>query len=158
MYHHGILEGVVKKLEIAVGLTVEVADADVGAALEESGIREADGKTARIFAQVAVDGVEIAGRGENLVVEAFVEHMGKTGPIVDRHFEESELSAEDFIETTFHRQEDMQMVRHEGILQDAQCRMDGGDFAETILDSFAERRSFDVRAAGRAGGDAPIAG
>lgn len=157
MAHYSILEGIAEKLEIAVCLTVKVTDTDIATAFEETGIREADGKAAGIFAQVAEDSAEVTGCGENLVVEAFFEYVVKTAPVVDRHLEGGELPAEDFIEWTFHRQENMHMIRHEGVLQYAQRRMNGGDVAEAILDRSAERRGLDIRAAGGTRGDASVA-
>ncbi len=92
MDYHCILEGVFKQLEITVGLTVRVSDSDIAAPLEKIRIcGESDGEAPGIFPQILVDGVKIAAKGENLVIEALSEDAWEPRPLVDHHLKSGQF-------------------------------------------------------------------
>lgn len=152
-----LFEGVVNELEVAVSLAGVSGDGQIVEAAEEIGVGTPFGESPGIVADVVVEGLEGAVGFEDLVVEAFVEDVGDAGEVVDGGFEAGDGHAEGRFGAVLDMKQEVEVIRHDGILVDAGRGFDFMEFAERRFDGVASRRCAEKGGAGVAAGDFHVA-
>ena len=158
MDYHLALERVAEQADVAVGLIGAPRYGQAVAAGEELGVPESEGESHGVLTDIAGDGIEAAVGQDDLVVEAALEDAVGEGVIVDAHLERRYLAAEDLIEFGLDVEGDMQVVGHEGVLEEAERGMDVAEFAQGPFDGGADRGGLEIGGASRADGDIAVAG
>lgn len=116
MDNHCLFEGIVKQMEIAIGLIADASDIEATDTPEEIGPAAAHSKPVRILANVAEETIQGAGRFLNLVIKSIVKHAIHPGCFIDCNFEAGYNTAENFLRRIGDEQKNMDMIRHQGVL------------------------------------------
>ena len=135
--HYLILERAVEELEIAESLIICAGDIQIVDAPEVFRMGFAHCQPARIVAQISKEGVERAVAAQYLVIVAILENACFADSVIDGGFQSGYQQANRLRERLIHRQNEMNMIRHHRILQQACFWLEIGDIIDPVSHDLA---------------------
>lgn len=123
MHDNLFFEGIVKQLKVAVSAIGRASDLQGGDSPERLGTGKPNSKPVWVLPEVSVDCVELAVRADNLVIEPFLKDLLLLRELINHNLESGKLTTENIVEFRFNRKKNMEMVGHEGILEQAEGGM-----------------------------------
>lgn len=147
-------KGIVKQLQVAIGLHCHISNFQVVYTSEKFGILSADCKTVWILTNVVEDGLKRFSRHEDAVVEVVdegcgVEVGGRTPILMDEHLHFANNVAQMQLGGSSDEQKDVHMVGHHAVLQHSHCRVDLRQKTDAFLNDRAKRAACHAHAVGQ---------
>ena len=136
------LERITQKKRIAVSLAAGLSESQGAQPPEIFGPRPSDRQAVRILADILEQPVETAVGFQNLIIEPLLKNWLSASRTVYGDFEPRYYTSQGFRHRTGHKKQDMQMVRHNGVLKDPYGRLYERQPVNLIADGASRGRAY----------------
>ena len=156
MDYYRSFKWILQQLKIAVGLPLGPFDFKIIQTLEEERILDSFQQSFGVFLDIIDDGLKFVGREQIAVVKVGGEDVGYFGErcpyqLSGLHFHHSDISSESTRKIIAGKDGEMDMIRHDDILENLQGWVEIWEVEDLLLDNFSDNCSGDQGTCGRAG-------